>query len=263
MAEVQAFVEVNQQGGGADEWREGGAVQDQFLATTLSAKTKPKTSLIDETRGKAPVDDSAFDKLSDLFQDNIDKWTGEAAGQLEDVDADGHPSIEDEFSMSAKDLRDADKDVTGDNSDLDMGGDGLDRYTDTDPKDANLPGDVDKDQTQHDVEMDIKAHPQIENLDDQLGAELSVQREADADEEETAIDPDDVAYTMDKREKPLPTEGYNEHSSSGLVEHDDMETTTEDWGTEWPMQAETRSDTMKRLCSQRPRNTWCQRRGYA
>jgi len=201
-----------------------------LLSIDAKASKTEKAELLQEDTSKASLPPWG-DLDSDGKEDSVDK----------DIDGDGHPNNKDSFPMSSRDWRDLDKDGVGDNADWDKDGDGFGKQTDPYPENKYLPGDVDKDGMPDDLD------PEIIN---------------DGHREPCAPHKDDVARKMNKVERALPPDGYDEHSP-GLVEHDDMETATADWGREWPMHGETREDTMKRYCAGKRRNDWCKRMGYA
>lgn len=64
---------------------------------------------------------------------------------------------------------------------------------------------------------------------------------------------------LNKEEKKLPSQGYNEHSRGPLVEHDDGDTYTGDWRAEWPSVDEGHHESLKRICEKHPENDWCKR----
>merc|ERR1719401_2018238 len=60
-----------------------------------------------------------------------------------------------------------------------------------------------------------------------------------------------------KANMPIPTQGFNEHSSKKVM-HTDGATMTDDWGEEWPMRGETVQQSVERICRQNPKNAWCE-----
>lgn len=67
--------------------------------------------------------------------------------------------------------------------------------------------------------------------------------------------PSPMGLNMDES-VPLPSQGYNEHSSS-YVAHDDGKTMTRDWRSEWPMGAGDEEDSIKSICDKNPDHPWC------
>lgn len=62
---------------------------------------------------------------------------------------------------------------------------------------------------------------------------------------------------IDKKERDLPPQGYDEYGSSH-VQHDDQETMTGDWRAEWPARKETESQSWSRICKEGHNNyLWC------
>jgi len=70
--------------------------------------------------------------------------------------------------------------------------------------------------------------------------------------------PPHSSVIMDKTvsEEGLPENGFTGHSSE-LVNHEDAETQTEDWGKEWPQSRETEGATKERICRKYPKTEWC------
>jgi len=68
----------------------------------------------------------------------------------------------------------------------------------------------------------------------------------------TSIAPDADAGFPGKSERSLPDQGYNEHSTEE-VQHDDMETYTEDWHKEVPRNGTSRVS----ICQEQPDFPWC------
>uniref|UniRef100_A0A7S1AUN6 Uncharacterized protein n=1 Tax=Noctiluca scintillans TaxID=2966 RepID=A0A7S1AUN6_NOCSC len=59
---------------------------------------------------------------------------------------------------------------------------------------------------------------------------------------------------LDKRGRPLPEQGYDEHSG-GDVEHENTWTASSDWGKEWPRHGAKASE--EEICKEHPENSWC------
>lgn len=55
---------------------------------------------------------------------------------------------------------------------------------------------------------------------------------------------------------PLPSQGYNEHSSE-YVAHDDGKTMTKDWRAEWPLSGGDEESSIKSICDENPNHKWC------
>lgn len=70
-----------------------------------------------------------------------------------------------------------------------------------------------------------------------------------------AAAPTPVGLTMDEN-VPLPSQGYNEHSS-GNVAHDDGKTMTRDWRAEWPAAQGDEEDSIQKICKENPDHAWC------
>jgi hypothetical protein len=59
---------------------------------------------------------------------------------------------------------------------------------------------------------------------------------------------------LDKRLRPLPEQGYDEHSDVN-VEHENIWTASSDWRKEWPRHGADASE--EEICKQHPENSWC------
>lgn len=55
---------------------------------------------------------------------------------------------------------------------------------------------------------------------------------------------------------PLPSQGYNEHSSKDVA-HDDGKTMTQDWRNEWPTSGGDEETSIKKICDENPNHKWC------
>jgi len=55
---------------------------------------------------------------------------------------------------------------------------------------------------------------------------------------------------------PLPSQGYNEHSSENVA-HDDGKTMTSDWRAEWPMSDGDDETSIRKICDENPNHKWC------
>jgi len=64
-----------------------------------------------------------------------------------------------------------------------------------------------------------------------------------------------VGLSMDES-VPLPSQGYDEHSS-GNVAHDDGKTMTRDWRAEWPQAEGNEEDSIQKICKENPDHAWC------
>jgi len=64
-----------------------------------------------------------------------------------------------------------------------------------------------------------------------------------------------IGLTMDES-VPLPSQGYNEHSTK-YVAHDDGKTMTRDWRSEWPRSQGDEESSIKAICDKNPRLAWC------
>jgi len=62
---------------------------------------------------------------------------------------------------------------------------------------------------------------------------------------------------LDKTNRPLPSQGYDEYDDSGTgVQHGNNETMTDDWRAEWPKQDETEDESTTRACKDNS-SLWC------
>mmetsp|Transcript_4424 Transcript_4424/g.8608 ORF Transcript_4424/g.8608 Transcript_4424/m.8608 type:complete len:331 (-) Transcript_4424:44-1036(-) len=66
--------------------------------------------------------------------------------------------------------------------------------------------------------------------------------------------PKEVDYS--KKERALPDQGYDEHSTE-KVEYNDMKNHAKDWQEEWPQTKESEASSYKRICAEQPDNAWC------
>lgn len=65
---------------------------------------------------------------------------------------------------------------------------------------------------------------------------------------------------FDKKWRPLPEQGYDEHSDPKWVQHKDFDTQTGDWQGEWPTWDETEGQSTDRICEEKgsQSSVWCQ-----
>jgi len=66
-----------------------------------------------------------------------------------------------------------------------------------------------------------------------------------------------VVTNFDKKWRDLPEQGYDEHSDPKWVQHQDFDTQTGDWQSEWPSWDETEGQSTDRICEERPDHLWC------
>lgn len=135
-----------------------------------------------------------------------------------DSDGDGHPDSRDAFPNDPTEWMDTDGDGIGDNADEDDDNDGVPDSQDAFPKD-----------------------PTRGQLRDAGGAPIPAVAAAPSP---------GPATNIDKIERPLPVQGYNEYQpGEGNVEHDDKVTYVGDWRGEYGNHpTETEPDTWKRIC---------------
>jgi len=145
--------------------------------------------------------------------------------------------------------RDADDHAEGvsDKPHADSDGDGHKNENDDFPKDKKEWKDSDDDGTGDNLD----AYPHDPDCKDQDDCPEAQPGTADAH----GWDP----IAIDKVEKPLPPQGYNEYARGPRVEHDDQETYTGDWRKEWPTVDETEEESIRRICEKNPANDWCKR----
>lgn len=62
--------------------------------------------------------------------------------------------------------------------------------------------------------------------------------------------------SIDKTNRPLPEQGYDEYDSGTGVQHGNLETMTGDWRSEWPKQDETEDESTTRACKD-TNSLWC------
>eukprot|EP00929_Paragymnodinium_shiwhaense_P050172 TRINITY_DN25286_c0_g1_i1.p1 TRINITY_DN25286_c0_g1~~TRINITY_DN25286_c0_g1_i1.p1 ORF type:complete len:1019 (+),score=433.11 TRINITY_DN25286_c0_g1_i1:151-3207(+) len=194
-----------------------------------------------------------------------------------DSDGDGVPDFKDAFPADPKEWSDIDGDGIPDGSDPDRDGDGYNNEKDAYPDNPKEWKDSDGDG----VGNNKDAHPYDKNcwkdgdcLEPAVagvvgdGAEAAAAATAaeggdNATDGGIVIDPSTKhgwdPEEIDKVEKLLPPQGYDEHSRGPKVEHDDQETYTGDWRKEWPKKDETEQETITRICREQPHNVWCKR----
>jgi len=256
-----------------------------------------KGDSVDEDR-----DGDGMPNKDDAFPDDPYEWSdldGDGIGDNADEDRDGDsvPNREDVFPDDPSEWSDFDKDGVGDNHDTDRDGDGFTNEEDSHPDDPTRPQDLDRDGVSDHEDWDIDGDgvPNEQDVDprdrtkgwrdtdgdghfdaqDAFPCDPLEWKDSDKDgvgdnSDECPDNPkfwkapckEDVAYSMDKVERGLPPDGYDEYSR-GRVEHDDMKTHTHDWQKEWPQSDETETETMKRICAKEPHNKWCRRFNYS
>lgn len=183
----------------------------------------------------------------------------------EDSDGDGVIDMKDLFPNDPKEWSDLDKDGIGDNSDPDRDGDGHNNDKDSHPDDPNRFNEHD---TDGDGVVDSKdAFPGDANeWKDSDGDGVGDNSDPFPNDPNCFTDPcpknsgkdkDGKMGNLNKVAKPLPEQGYNEHSPKRLVEHGNGDTWTGDWREEWPSAEETERESIIRICKENPSNVWC------
>mmetsp|Transcript_80343 Transcript_80343/g.260379 ORF Transcript_80343/g.260379 Transcript_80343/m.260379 type:complete len:489 (-) Transcript_80343:154-1620(-) len=214
----------------------------------------------------ADVDKDGIGENSDTdVKSNTSVTSSEAdGGGKDDRDGDGVKDWEDAFSEDPSEWGDFDQDGKGDNSDEDIDGDGVLNGEDSHPRDPAHGGKSDRDGDGVSDKDDAFPDDPKEHADrdgDGVGDSADEHPDDPNCSKSPCEDPNDVAHRLNKVERGLPPDGYDEHTP-GLVEHDDMKTATSDWQSEWPRTGETQEEAMLRICAEDPDNTWCKKYGY-
>jgi len=150
-----------------------------------------------------------------------------------------------------------DKDGIGDNSDDDIDGDGVPNEHDMHPLDATR-AISDRDGDGHPDDKDAFPDDE-EEWKDSDGDGVGDNSDAYPDDPNCWKDPcNKDGPTYNKVGRPLPSQGYDEHSKR-MVEHKDDETWTGDWRKEWPSVSEEEMESILRICKDHPKNIWCNR----
>jgi len=169
------------------------------------------------------------EKLRKMLQDKCDEGNQKACDKLAemggpsqegDTDGDGYPDSSDVFPDDPTEWLDSDGDGVGDNSDA-------------------FPHD-----------------PNCQTLEDPGCVAAPAPAPAAAEVAEApALEVDGSG--IDKKERGLPPQGYDEYGS-GTVQHDDQKTFTGDWRAEWPARKETEPQSWARICKEGHNNyLWC------
>lgn len=200
------------------------------------------------------IDGDGQPNSKDKYPKDSTKWT-------DDLDGDGHPDKDDAFPDDPKEWGDLDGDGIGDNTDDDIDGDGVPNEHDTHPLDG----------TKAISDRDGDGHPDKEDAfpddpeewKDTDGDGVGDNKDAFPENADCwkapcnkeGSTPDNA---FNKVGRPLPSQGYDEHSRR-MVEHKDSETATSDWREEWPEVSESELESIWRICKDRPNNIWCRR----
>jgi len=192
-------------------------------------------------------DNSDEDIDGDGYNNKEDSHPYDPSRYMHDRDGDGVADDKDEFPDDPAEWKDSDKDGVGDNAD-------------PAPYDASC-------------WTSPCPHEGSSTPEPSKGGSADKAGEAGEPSGTTPVPPDleskptteprhDWANRLNKVERGLPPDGYDEHTP-GLVEHDDMETMTRDWRKEWPQLPESDMESFRRICAENPRNTWCRRFGFS
>lgn len=216
--------------------------------------------------------------VKDKFPDDPKEWAdmdGDGIGDNsdEDRDGDGHNNDKDKFPDDPEEWADMDGDGIGDNSDEDKDGDGCKNKEDKFPDDPHKCHE-EKDRDGDGKKDDVDKFPDDPNeWSDSDGDGIGDNQDAyphnphcyskDLPCEEKA--PKDFQFegqyldpaALNKVEKGLPVQGYDEHSKT-LVEHNDRETYAGDWQSEFDAYNDhTEQETIAKICEKDPDNVWC------
>jgi len=225
-------------------------------------------------------DNNDPDLDGDGVKNHQDTHPRDAKRFTNDNDGDSHINSKDAFPDDPSEYKDFDGDGIGDSKDPDRDNDGVPNPVDWWPDDPTrfredappdfpdtdgdgVPDCADefprdpkewKDSDGDGVGDNADAFP---NDAKRWKAPCSPEEEAapTAEPAEEEVDPNEP---FNKVEKPLPDQGYDEHSED-RVEHNDQETATSDWRTEWPISHKSEEQIIKRICEESPDNAWCKR----
>jgi len=212
-------------------------------------------------------DNSDEDRDGDGVNNSEDKYPDDPnRSGHEDSDGDGVIDMKDLFPNDKHEWSDLDKDGIGDNSDKDRDGDGHSNKKDSHPDDPNR---FDEHDTDGDGIIDSK---------DTFPGDATEWKDSDGDGVGDNKDPfpnDPNCFTdpcqkksgkdgkdgkmgnLNKVVRPMPEQGYNEHSPKRLVGHNNGKSWTGDWREEWPSAQETEKESIMRICKENPSNVWC------
>jgi len=169
----------------------------------------------------------------------------------DDIDGDGHKNDVDVFPHDPKEWADTDKDGIGDNADKDRDNDGVENDKDTFPDDITEWKDTDKDG----IGDNADAYPYNPNCHSPIipcGNITGTVKPKPGG----SMDP----TTLDKNaSRPLPDQGFNEHMTGPLVNHNNYYTYVSDWQEEFPEMEDSEKSTMGNICKEHPENSWCQK----
>lgn len=206
----------------------------------------------------------------------------EAPGQ--DSDGDQIPDDQDEFPNDPDESKDTDNDTIPDHADSDIDGDKVNNDEDAFPLDAKHSKDTDKDLIPDEEDAD-KDGDGLKNEEDAFETNPKEWRDTDGDgigDNEDAYPlnkhchdgskpckdvendppkppPESDPSQLDKKNKALPSQGYNEVHPSNKVKHTHHWTWTGDWQNEFEHESLAPSDAeMNIICQQYPDNEYCQ-----
>lgn len=222
------------------------------------------------TEGEIAADGSV-DSDGDGVSDEDDPFPDDPS-ESADTDGDGVGDTSDVFPEDPSEQMDSDGDGVGDNADhfpedpnesVDSDGDGFGDMSDGFPEDANEWQDSDGDgvgdnedlyPNNPDCHKDPCANPTAV-------APAPASAPAGAPGAPGAVPPMVMPWELNKVNRKLPPQGYNEHSkgSNDLVGHADMETWTDDWGKEWPHKKESEKASIDKICDKYPDSAWCRK----
>lgn len=233
------------------------------------------------------VDGDGVENEKDLYPDNTTEWAdmdGDGIGDNtdDDRDGDGYRNDQDVFPNDPSEWFDTDGDGIGDNSDrdniapnpapgpapaaIDSDGDGVSDSKEVFPNDPDETQDSDGDG--HGDNSDVFPDDPEEWADsdgdgwgdnaDEFPNDPNCHAEPCG---QSAINEPEVVqpWHLNKVERGLPEQGYNEHSPEALADHNDMHTMTSDWRSERPIYKESEEHTLRRICERHPNNHWCGR----
>lgn len=192
----------------------------------------------------------------DAFPDDPKEWLdtdkdGIGNNADTDDDGDGHDDDVDPFPLDPKEWKDTNNNGIGDNADTDRDGDGVVNDKDKFPDDPTEW--LDSDGDGHGDNKD--AYPYNPNCHSNVLPCLDL----DGAKKFKPGSPQDPT-TLDKAaNRALPTQGYSEHMEGAPVKHENYYTWVGDWQREFPDMPDSEKNTMSRICSENPNNSWCKR----
>jgi len=212
--------------------------------------------IVDDEDGVKDSDGDGVPDDKDAFADDPNEWAdtdkdGIGDNADEDIDGDGHNNDVDVFPLDPKEWADSDHDGIGDNADKDRDNDGIENDKDVFPDDPTEWLDSDKDG----IGDNKDAYPYNPNCHSHVLPCGNIKKSG-TPKPATPQDP----TTLDKDAmRPLPDQGFSEHMTGPLVNHNNYYTWVGDWQAEFPEMGASEAQTMSRICREHPTNSWCEK----